>query len=346
VAQDQRAGPAQAQAGRGVKIGILFDGGSNDWDQKDVAAVLANVNEIQAELRSAGHETGLIPVQLGDVAWLKRVQRHDLIFNLCEGVNGYARYEDFAVAALELSRVPFTGCPAWPVTICHRKHIANTLLAAAGVPVPPFMLARGITPPSGLRYPVIVKPSGEDASVGIDAGAVCAAEALRDRLARILEQWNEVLVQEYVAGREVNVGFIGREILRSRDHFDRMPRSWPIVTYAAKWSSGSARIWAPAGLPASSRRAHPAGDAGPASLETLAGSQGYGRVDLRITESGEVYVLEVNPNPDLSSDAGLTRMARARGWEYGDLVLRVVEEALQRYERARAAEAITQNVPA
>ena len=80
--------------------------------------------------------------------------------------------------------------------------------------------------------------------------------------------------------------------------------------------------------------------------ETLAGAQGYGRVDLRITETGDVFVLEVNPNPDLSSDAGLTRMARARGWDYGELVRRVVDEALQRYERARATEVITQNVPA
>ena len=335
-----------------MKIGVLFDGGSQDWDQKDVAAVLANVNEIQAELRKAGHETTLLPVLLGDVGWLKRVQRQDLIFNLCEGVNGYARYEDFAVAALELTRVPFTGCPAWPVTICHRKHIANTLLAAAGVPVPTFMLARGITPPTGLRYPVIVKPSGEDASVGIDSGAVCATrKALRDRLARTLEQWNEVLIQEYVAGREVNVGFIGRELLPlSEISFDRMPEgSWPIVTYAAKWDSGSPEDLGtepicPAELsPELSRRAI---QAARLAWETLAGSQGYGRVDLRITDSGEVYVLEVNPNPDLSSDAGLTRMARGRGWSYSELVLRVVDEALHRFEQARAAEAITQNVPA
>ena len=84
-----------------MKVGILFDAGSSDWEQKDVAAVLANVNEVQAELKQGGHETSLIPVQLGDVRWLKRVQKQDLIFNLCEGVNGYARYEDFAVAALE-----------------------------------------------------------------------------------------------------------------------------------------------------------------------------------------------------------------------------------------------------
>lgn len=335
-----------------MKIGVLFDAGSNDWDQKDVAAVLANVNEVQAELRRAGHETSLIPVQLGDIGWLRRVQRHDLIFNLCEGVNGYARYEDFAVAALELSRVPFTGCPAWPVTICHRKHIANTLLAAAGVAVPTFMLARGITPPAGLRYPVIVKPSGEDASVGIDAGAVCATrKALRDRLARTLEQWPEVLIQEYVAGREVNVGFIGRELLPiSEINFERMPEgSWPIVTYAAKWNTGSVEDLGtapvcPAELnPELSRRVT---QAARLAWETLAGAQGYGRVDLRITESGEVFVLEVNPNPDLSSDAGLTRMARVRGWGYGELVMHVVEEALARYDRARAAEIITQNVPA
>ena len=335
-----------------MKIGILFDGGSHDWDQKDVAAVMANVTEIQGWLRRGGHDTSIIPVHLGDVAWLRRVQRHDLIFNLCEGVNGYARYEDFAVAALELTRIPFTGCPSWPVTICHRKHIANTLLAAAGVPVPPFMLARGITPPAGLRYPVIVKPSGEDASVGIDAGAVCSTrKALRDRLARTLEQWNEVLIQEYVAGREVNVGFVGRELLPiSEISFDRMPEgTWPIVTYAAKWDTGCAedigtQPVCPAQLaPELSRRVT---QAARQAWETLAGSQGYGRVDLRITEQGEVSVLEVNPNPDLSSDAGLARMAQARGWDYGDLILKVVEEAVQRFEQTRAAEALTQNVPA
>jgi D-alanine-D-alanine ligase len=291
-------------------------------------------------------------VHLGDVSWLRRVQRNDLIFNLCEGVNGFARYEDFAVAALELTRVPFTGCPSWPVTICHRKHIANTLLAAAGVPVPPFVLARGITPPSGLRYPVIVKPSGEDASVGIDSGAVCTTrKALRDRLAKVCEQWDEVLIQEYVPGREVNVGFIGRDILPlSEIVFDRMPAgTWPIVTYAAKWDTGSAEDLGtepvcPAKLaPELNRRAT---QAARQAWDTLTGSKGYGRVDLRITEQGEVYVLEVNPNPDLSSDAGLARMGGARGWDYSTLLMKVVEEAVQRSEQTRAAEALTQIVPA
>lgn len=335
-----------------MKIGILYDAGSPDWDQKDVAAVLANVTEVQSALRQAGHDTVQIPVELGDVGWLRRVQRQELMFNLCEGINGYAKYEDFAVAALELCRLPFTGCPSWPVTICHRKHIANTLLAAAGVPVPPFILARGITPPSGLRYPVIVKPSGEDASVGIDGGAVCPTrKSLRDRLAQILEQWSEVLIQEYVPGRELNVGFIGRELMPiSEIVFDRMPEgAWPIVTYAAKWSPGSPDDFGtqpvcPASL--GSELTRRVTQVARLAWETLAGAQGYGRVDLRVTESGEVFVLEVNPNPDLSGDAGFARMARAREWDYEELIRRIVDEGLQRFDRARATEALIQNVPA
>jgi D-alanine-D-alanine ligase len=313
---------------------------------------MSNVTDIQAVLRRAGHEVSHLPVQLGDISWLRRVQRLDLVFNLCEGVNGVARYEDLAVAALELTRVPFTGCPSWPVTICHRKHIANTLLAAAGAPVPPFVLARGITPPSGLRYPVIVKPSGEDASVGIDSGAVCTTrKALRDRLAKACERWDEVLIQEYVSGREINVGFVGRDILPlSEILFDRMPAgSWPIVTYAAKWDTGSAEDLGtepvcPTRLaPELSRRVT---QVARLAWDTLTDSQGYGRVDLRITDTGEVYVLEVNPNPDLSADAGLARMGRARGWDYDNLVLKIVDETVQRSEQSRVAEALTQHVQA
>jgi D-alanine-D-alanine ligase len=125
--------------------------------------------------------------------------------------------------------------------------------------------------------------------------------------------------------------------------------TWPIVTYAAKWDTGSAEDIGtepicPARLtPELSRRVT---QAARQAWDTLTGSQGYGRVDLRITEQGEVYVLEVNPNPDLSADAGLARMGSTRGWDYPALILKVVEEAVQRFEQARATESLTQHVPA
>lgn len=324
-----------------MKVAILYDGGSDEWSEADVAAVLANVREVRRSLRRHGHSVTLVPVYLHDLKWPARLQRFELVFNLCEGINGHARYEDWVVGALELTGVPFTGCRASTVTLCHRKHVANTLLDRSGVPVPPFALARRNTPPGGLRYPVIVKPSGEDASVGIDGGAVCeGAQALQARLAVMGEHFAELMVQEYVAGREFNVGFLGGEVMPlSEISFAKMPRgAWQIVSYAAKWAEDSPEyVGTEPVCPAPAEPALAAAIVDAARRAWLAlGGEGYGRVDLRVTADGHPWVLEVNPNPDLSSDAGFARMGRARGWDYDTLVTKIVEEALARGPSARA----------
>ena len=175
-----------------MRVALLHDGGSDEWSAADVAAVLSNVREIEGILKGAGHTTELIPVYLADLSWMERCQKADLVFNLCEGINGHARFEDYVVAALELVRVPVTGCRSWPITICHRKHVANTLLREEGLPVPAFALVHEPVVPPGLRFPVIVKPSMEDASVGIDEGSVCRTpEALLERLAKVTATWEE-----------------------------------------------------------------------------------------------------------------------------------------------------------
>jgi D-alanine-D-alanine ligase len=327
-----------------VKIGIVYDAGSGEWDPRDVAAVLDNAGTVRDALKRAGHETSLIPVTLGDVRWLQRVQKLDLVFNLCEGVNGMARYEDYAVAAMELTRVPFTGASSWTVTIAHRKHIANTLLQAHGIPVPRFALVRGASLPAGLAFPVIVKPSAEDASVGIDAGAVCTSrKALKERLARMRNLWDDILVQEYVPGRELNVGFVGDQMLPfSEIEFREMPKGcWPIVTYAAKWDIGSAEDRAT--VPVCPANIEPelaarVGSVARQAWDLIGQGIGYGRIDVRVAPDGQPYVLEVNPNPDISDDAGLSRMAVAHGWDYDGLIGKVVEEALGRAERRWVAE--------
>ena len=98
-----------------MKVAILYDAGSDEWSPQDVAAVVGNVHEVRDVLRRRGHEVELLPVRLGDFRWLSRVRRADLVFNLCEGINGHARYEDFVVGTLELTGVPFTGCRTWPI---------------------------------------------------------------------------------------------------------------------------------------------------------------------------------------------------------------------------------------
>jgi len=335
-----------------MRVAILYDAGSDEWSPQDVAAVVGNVHEVRDVLRRRGHEVELLPVRFGDFRWLTRVRRADLVFNLCEGVNGHARFEDYVVGTLELAGVPFTGCRHWATTIAHRKHIANTLLSAAGLPVPAFALAQGNKAPSDFPLPAIVKPSAEDASVGIDNGAVCTSKrALKKRVAQMLEQFEEVLVQEYVPGREFNVGFVGKRMLPIAEiRFDGMPEgTWPIVGYAAKWIPGSPEdegtmpvcpAEVPEELEASITKV--ARDA----WEYVSGGEGYGRVDLRVNEEGRPYVLEVNPCPDLSSNAGLARMGRAFGWSYDDLVMHVVDEALMRSQSHSAAAALVSGVSA
>ena len=140
-----------------------------------------------------------------------------------------------------------------------------------------------------------------------------------------------VLVQEFVAGRELAVGVVGREVLPlSEIDFSAIPPgNWSIVCSRAKWVAGSVEDLGtvprcPA--PLEPALAEEAVRVARAAWELVEG-RGYGRVDLRVDAAGRPYVLEVNPNPDLSPDAGLARMAAAHGWGYAELVGRILEEA-------------------
>ncbi len=335
-----------------MKVAILYDGGWDTWDAKDVASVWQSVKEVQIALRAHSYETCLVPVRApSDFSWLQKVRRADCVFNLCEGIGGHSRFEDFVVATLELTGVPYTGCKPWAVTVAHRKHAANTLLSRSGTPIPAFVVCDGNKIPADLTLPVIVKPAAEDASVGIDAGSVCTSKkALKKRLAEMVEQWDEVLVQEYVAGREFNVGFVGDQVLPIAELcFDNMPEgSWPILTYAAKWDVGSPEDLGsvplcPADLTPELQKRVVA--VARQAWESLCGAEGYGRVDLRVDAQGQPFVLEVNPNPDISDAAGLSRMAKAAGWEYDALIAKIVDEALSRSSSREAAAALA-GVPA
>jgi D-alanine-D-alanine ligase len=155
----------------------------------------------------------------------------------------------------------------------------------------------------------------------------------------MLEHWDEILIQRYVDGREVNVGIVGDEILPIAEiDFGGMPRGmWRIVSYRSKWETGSdedlgAKPRCPANLPKHSAKAlcQIARTAWAAAK-----GEGYGRIDMRIDQSGRPWVLEVNANPDISPDAGLARMAGVAGTNYNGLIRRVCDIALA----AKAADA-------
>lgn len=323
-----------------MKAVILYDGVAEGWSDKDVSAVMESVARVADVLRGAGHSVQRVPVRPG-LRWLAACRRADVVVNLCEGVGAVSRAESLVAGTLELAGIPFTGVRPEVLVTCLRKPMANALLSARGIPVPRWIQPSGNRVPTDFPLPAIVKPATEDASVGIDQGSVVTTRrVLTQRVAQLSEQFDEVIVQQYIGGRELAVGFVGDQALPiSEIDFSTMPDgAWPILCFDAKWTAGSpedagSQPVCPARVPKAmqDRLVSLARDAWRA-----VGGSGYGRVDFRVDESGQPWVLEVNPNPDLSEDAGLARMARAFGWSYEDLVLRIVDLALADAERTQS----------
>jgi D-alanine-D-alanine ligase len=323
-----------------MKLVILYDRGGADWTPEDIRGVMIAVDDIGDAFAALGHEVRKVSVH-HDFKWLQACRQADLVFNLCEGVHGVAVWEDHVAAALEFAGIPFTGCGSWTIAACRRKPVANTLLVHAGLNVPPWAVVHGRVA-DDFPLPAIVKPSAEDASAGLDSGSVVGdRKALRAKVAAMTEQFDEVMVQHYIAGREFNVGFVGARVLPMAEiDFTGMPEgSWPILTYAAKWHTGSAEdVGSMPVCPAqiSQRLADRVVRAAETAWRTMQG-KGYGRVDLRVDGTGRPWVLDVNPNPDLTDEAGLSRMAKAAGWDYAELVRRIAEAALREAQGQKAA---------
>jgi D-alanine-D-alanine ligase len=316
-----------------MKVIVLFDGVSALGKSPDLA-ILETVEAVESVLTADGHEPTRIPVN-PDGRWVERVRRAkpDLAFNLCEGIDGVASLESSVISSLELLGIPYTGSGSWTTSICLRKHVVNTMLEAARLPVPRFGVARVGDPLPSVGYPAICKPAAEDASLGVEQRSVVkSARALYARVMAMHEEWDDVIVQRFIAGREVNVGILGTQVLPIAEiDFSAMPDEyWRIVSYRSKWQTGSDEDLGsvphcPADLP----------DTLTAELGRIAlaawrvvGGAGYGRVDMRIDESGQPWILEVNANPDFAPTAGLARMARTAGIDYAAMVRLVCEEAL------------------
>ncbi len=316
-----------------MRVGLLFDGLSALGKTPEVV-LLEAIESVEVALQKWATEVVRVPVT-GDGRWVERVRKgkFDLVFNLCEGIDGLPQYEPRVIAALELLGVPFTGSSSWTTAITLRKHVINGILDRAGLPVPRFSVARRGEKVVPVGFPAICKPAAEDASVGIEQRSVVrSTRALNERVATMLDHWDEILIQRYVDGREVNVGIVGDRTLPIAEiDFADMPRGmWRIVSYRSKWETGSdedlgAKPRCPA--PLSKQLASELVTISRAAWKAV-GGEGYGRVDLRIDQDGRPWILEVNANPDISPDAGLARMAGVAGMDYPALIKHICERAL------------------
>jgi D-alanine-D-alanine ligase len=301
-----------------------------------------------------GHNAEPLAVPAGDAAAAVAqvlatvgARRPDLVFNLCESLAGDARHEAVLPSLFELAGVRYTGSGPLALATALRKDRAKLVLRARRVPTPPGFVVDTLadldqtSPPP---FPLIVKPAREDASTGIDLESVVYdPTGLRRRVEAVLQRYRQpALVEQFIGGREVYVSLIGNgaELVALPMHevdFSAMPAGAPhIVTYAGKWDTDSPEYHGTkpvkAELTASARaKLVEAARAAFLALEL----RDYGRVDLRLGSDGKVFVIDVNPNCDLSNGAGVSRAAGFGGLAYPDLIERVCQAAWARYEPYR-----------
>jgi D-alanine-D-alanine ligase len=227
------------------------------------------------------------------------------------------------------------------MTLALNKQLAKQVLRMNKIPVPRGML---LSSPEfdwqgELSFPLIVKPAQEDASVGITPSSVVEDEwELRFQVERLFQQLRQpLLVEEYIHGREINIAVLGNEppecLPLSEIDFSHMPPGYPhIVTYNAKWKKDSLEYQGT--LPICPAEVEPDIAARLRQVALAAyeatGCRDYARVDIRVDAEGNIYVVEVNPNPDISPDAGLARAAQAAGLGYQQLILKLVRLAARR----------------
>lgn len=305
-----------------------------------VASVLDSVRAIHEALKADGHEVealGLTPPYSQAVETLKKLNS-DLVFNLFEGFDGCPDSEWMVAGELEHTGLPFTGASSSTLALCLDKAGCKDRLAGRGIPTPAYqLLGPGTVASFSLDFPVIVKPVKEDASHGCTSDSVVlSAPALGRRVELITARYGDpALVEVYLDGSEFNVSVLGgqtprvlplAEIVYAPDYPG--PR---VMTFAAKWlpndpAYARALPVCPAQAPEGIFR-----ESGRLALEAYytVGEPAYARVDLRCDAAEKLFVLEVNPNPDLSPDAGLAGQAKAAGMSYSNLINTILELALE-----------------
>jgi D-alanine-D-alanine ligase len=310
--------------------------------------VIEEAESVEKALHLNGYRTALFNIE-GDIKRLIRFleeEKPDLIFNLCESLKGQAIHEMHVAGIFELLGIAYTGAGTLALGTCLNKVRTKDLLCFHGIPTARYALFADAKTLSyddiRLDFPVIVKPSREDASIGIENASIAKDfESLKQRIAYVVNVHNQAaLVEEYIDGRELNVAIIGNEkpivLPISEIDFTRLPPEYPkIVTYNAKWLDGSAEYVGTVGTCPAKLESEIENLVRQTALKAyrLLEIRDYARVDIRLDRNGTPFVLEVNPNPDISHDAGFVRSARAMGMTFDDMIVKIVECALERSRR-------------
>jgi D-alanine-D-alanine ligase len=310
--------------------------------------------QIEGALRTLGHEVSRIPVAGDVMPVIEALRAADpgLVFNLAESFDGKSALESNVAALLNLLGLRYTGSSPAGLLMAGDKSLTNKVLRFHEILTPQFATVfRGALDHVGdLRFPLIVKPPQEDASLGITSKSVVRDVkelfGTMDTLQR--EFQSPVLVEEFVEGREFYVGVLGNVAPQALPvielDFSAFPADRPkVASWEAKWGEGGTGETAETGAEFAGTKSIFPTDVSPELADRMKAVavesfnalrlRDYGRVDLRVTPAEEIYVIEVNPNCYLERSGEFARSAAETGIDHDAMVARIVELAVARYSR-------------
>jgi D-alanine-D-alanine ligase len=293
--------------------------------------------DVITTLKAMGHEVYPCGLQSDLAVIVKAREEHkpQVFFNLLEDFEGHALFDQHVVSYLELLRQPYTGCNPRGLTLAKDKALTKKILSFHRIPVPGFAvfpMGQKVTRLKRLKFPLMVKSTVEEGSVGIaQASVVNDDEKLGERVEFIHRTTNShAIAEQYIEGREIYVSVIGNRKLQTYTPWELVIQNLPegslnIATGRLKWNPDYQKrvglVTRPADFPPELQR----------KIEHLSkriyrhlNLSGYARMDYRMTAEGEFYLLEANPNPQIAEHEDFADSAVHCGLSYGQLLQKII----------------------
>ena len=336
-----------------ARVLVLFDTDGEPPVSQEYKKEVESSDEAEFDVARAliqqGHQVRLFGFRdnLDDLTKGLRAEPADVVFNLAESYRTKSGLDYTVAAVLEMLDLPYTGASSEGLMLARDKALTKKVLAYEGIRIPHFMVCRHRAPvqrPSDLRFPLIVKPLDEDASVGIaQASVVRDDDSLKERVTFIHEKFDtDAIVEEFIAGRELYIGVMGNdppvplppiEMVFGNDSTAESR----IATYKAKWSvkyRSSKGIQNEIAKNLSAEVRQRLAEVAVRAYEA-AGLRDYGRIDVRLAHDDAIYVVEANPNPYLADGEDLAWAAEEGGNHYSDFIEKIAEMAWTRGKKQK-----------
>jgi D-alanine-D-alanine ligase len=329
-----------------LRVLVLFDVPNPPPENPDYAKELATPDwkaeaDVINAIKTLGHELRLLGVHDDPGAIISEIKDHrpDVVFNLTEEFNRRSALDRNVPALLEMLDIRCTGNGPTGLTLCKNKGMAKEILAFHHIKSPDFAVFHPgavIKRPKRLDFPLFIKPLKDEASYGISQDSFVEHDAAFDERVRYVHDRmkQEALAEEYIEGRELYVSILGNrrlQVLPIREViFTKMPEDQPrFATFKAKWDETYRQRWGIENVFAENL---------PNGLSDRIGRickrvyralhlRGYGRIDLRLTPDNRIFILEANPNPNLSSDDEFAQSAMKAGYTYDALIQQIMRLA-------------------